>query len=107
MNESIDKIEIGYDEWKIYKINDLHYEYYHFPFSIGADIRYKITIKYDIIKGYYNFNFEEYFEIYGSGGWGKWKNYDKKIKTVILEDIINRIKKPDKRKFTRFEIMEI
>ncbi len=107
MDIPIDKIKIGYNEWNVYKINNLHYEYSNFPFSIGADREYRIIVKYDIIKGYYDFDFKEYFEIYGSGGWNEWKNCDKKTKNIILEDVINRVKKPNKRNFTRFDIMDL
>ncbi len=91
INEPVDTIEIEYDVWKVYRINDQHYEYWLRPFSIAAELAQKITIKYDAEKEWYNFEAEKYAEVYGSGGWSRWVNYSNEIKDTFLNDAIERI----------------
>jgi hypothetical protein len=93
IREPIEIITIDYDEWKIFKMGDSHYEYRSYPFSIAADIIQKIIIKYDIERDWYNFEAEEYCEVHGSGGWSKWINYSNETKDTLLNDAMDRIGK--------------
>lgn len=95
MDKPIDEIMIDYDKWYIYKLSDISYEYHHFQDSFcGEDRQYKITIT--LQNSMYNFDAQEYCEIYGSGGWSKWTDYEDVVKTTILTDVIERIKIEEK-----------
>ena len=95
-NKKIDEIEIGYDGWDIYKISNKSYQYIHNPHTAcGLDMQYQITITLDK-KDNYDFDAQEYGEIYGSGGWNRWTDYKDEVKDTILKDAMNRIEKDDK-----------
>ena len=86
-----DIIEIGYDEWYVFKINELSYEYKHFPMTCcGLDQEYKITISLE--NKMYKFDAKEYAELYGSGGWSRWTFWKDELKDILLKDVKERIK---------------
>jgi hypothetical protein len=90
MSDCIDTFEHNYDEWEIHKIADNSYSYQHYPdCTMGADIQYAITITFE--DGRYKFDAQEYFEIYGSGGWHRWTDWKDELKDIILKDAMERI----------------
>lgn len=91
----IDKFEIGYDSWYVYKDSDTSYTYRHFPDSILADEQYQITITHitdELGNEMYQFDAQEYSEVYGSGGWSKWTSYEDKVRDKVMEDAMKRIR---------------
>lgn len=93
INEPIKIIEIDYDEWKVYEMEDGSYEYWFKPDSIVADCAQKITIKYNEERKMYDFIAEDYCEAYGSGGWSRWVNFSNEIRDTFLADAMQRIGK--------------
>ena len=90
MADYVDTFDHGYEKWDIYKEADNSYSYQHFPdCTMGADIQYIITITFE--EGRYKFEAQEYFEIYGSGGWHRWTLYSDELKDIILKDAMERI----------------
>ena len=91
MNKPIDETMIDYDKWHIYKLSDTSYEYHHFQDSFcGEDQQYKIIITWK--NDLYNFDAQEYCEIYGSGGWSRWTDYEDIVKKTVLDDAMERMK---------------
>lgn len=92
--EPLKIIKIGYDKWEVYKVSDFEYKYlYYPPVVIGADRCYRIVVKWNQETKRYNFNAEEYFEIYGSGGWSKWVDYSNEVREKLFTDAATRIGK--------------
>lgn len=92
--DAIHIIEIGYDEWEVHKISDIEYKYLFYPNTCcGMDQLYRVVIKWDEETGRYDFNAEEYAEIYGSGGWSKWVRFTDEVKTTLFTDASQRIGK--------------
>lgn len=100
--EDYEIITIDYEDWYIYKISNVSYEYRNFPPPIiGEEIEYKITVKKE--NDHYEVIAREYNEYYGSGGWEEWTDYKDKVMKTITEDAKNRInaekiEKPQKEK---------
>lgn len=90
MADHIDEIEHDYDTWYVYKKSDTSYEYSHWPDAFcGEDSQERITITLE--NGKYNFDAENYFELYGSGGWSRWTDWEEELKDMILKDAMERI----------------
>jgi hypothetical protein len=90
MADYIDKLEVDYDTWYVYKKSDNSYEYSHWPDSqCGADMQNKITITWE--NGAYTFDAQDYCEIYGSGGWNRWTSWEEELKNIVLKDAMERI----------------
>ena len=96
MADYIDTFEHDYEKWDIYKESDTSYLYQHFPdCTMGADIVYAVTVT--LKDGKYEFDAQQYFEIYGSGGWRRWTDWKEELKDIILKDAMERIGKiPEK-----------
>jgi hypothetical protein len=94
INEPIGEFTLEYEDWKIYKKSDNKYEYWHSPYPIMGECHYyKVSVEYDEERKWYNFEAEEYMEIYGSGGWSRWVNYTNELKDIIMDDVMRRVGK--------------
>jgi len=92
--DAIHTIKIGYDEWEVHKVSDTEYKYLFYPNCYcGMDQNYRIVISWNEKTGRYDFNAEEYTEIYGSGGWSRWVDFSNEVKTKMFTDAANRIGK--------------
>jgi len=92
MADYVDTFDINYDKWDVYKESDTSYQYIHNPDSFcGEDTQERIVITL-LEDGSYEFDAQNYFELYGGGGWSRWTSYKDEVKTTILTDAMKRIK---------------